>query len=249
MVCVIELCSSASAIILDWTRQPWPLQENNCQWQARRSGGEWFTTVLKSIAQIHDDSVVGRFISCDVPRGRERYTVDEPWLLEEKTRLQDFWTLLSELAAARCWSQIWYSMSLPNPGVLHENRDSAQLLLNYHRKIWNAVLTVESAVKGPKLPKAVRNILKQRLLDISCNGSQLARELFLEYTRLSWDASNKELLYMTQQVFGGPCQTKYHLEDLFAHLAKSQKASHQSTTINKFLVEFSQTNIFVVILQ
>ena len=167
-----------------------------------------------------------------------------PWLADEKRRLTDFFTLLIELASARAWSQIQFATCQPNglAACLNPNRAIGQQMIDWSKRIWKAVLAAESLVETNKLPNTVKKELKKILLyDVCWNQLQIARECYLICEKASWDANHPDIQRMAKQMFGGPANTKYTLEDLFAHLTSVGKLSSLATPMNKPLGTYYNT--------
>ena len=210
-------------------------------WQAQRCAGHWFTFVLESLATIHDPNVVGKFItievgSVDSPPEDE----DEPWIAEEIQKIKTYMMLLIELASARSWSQIMYSNCSPNnlASIFHPDQRVAQQLLNLNRTVWTGVLAAEGIVYGrdPAVPKDLKAEVRKRLCnDVCWNQLQLAREAFIICDRAGWVVGDPLVQQLGHRMFGVPANTKFDLEDLFAHLASVSKTSSLATPMSKSL--------------
>lgn len=192
--------------------------------------------------QIHDADAISKFITLgDINDSDMTSNPTDTWVLEEKERLGDFWTLLIELASSRCWSQMVFVNVPPYSlaAVLHTDRQVGQQLLTHQKVMWEAILQAEALVyqQKPNVPKAVMTEVNQRLLDVSLNSFQIAREVCVLCQQCNWDVGEEGIQIMAHQLFGGHCETKYTLEDLFAHLASVQKASHPTRPLNKCLAQ------------
>ena len=160
----------------------------------------------------------------------------EPWLLEEAERLNNYTFLLVELASARAWSQIGFTNIMPFPfaAAHHDSPQVAEQLLRNVKEIWEAILQAERYVNDPEIPKGLREEVKKRLSDICWNRMQLSREAFVTFAKGNWDPNEKNIKEFTMRMFGGPANTKYDLEDLFAHLVSVSKMSSQATAMGKW---------------
>lgn len=214
------------------------------QWQARRSSGAWHETITKATASIHDASVLRRFICTDIDMHSE-FDPDvlseetDPWLSEEKTRLQDYFTLLIELAAARAWSQIQFQVCQPNSmaACLHEDRAIAGQMLQWTKRTWKAILEAEQLVQGNELKKVTRDHVRKMLDHHVCwHKLQVARESDILLEQESWNVDSPRLRDYCVSQFGAPANTKFTLEDLFAHLTSVGKLSSLATPMSKYLV-------------
>lgn len=163
---------------------------------------------------------------------------DMDWLRDECQRLEAYVTMLIELASSRAWSQSFFVNCAPNNfvGILHEDRTIAKQLLEFQKRVWDAVLHAEQLVKHPqKIKKDVQLELKARLADVCWNQMQLAREIHVECCRSQWNSEDTSLRDAARDLHGGPCNTKLDLEDCFAHLSSVGKTSSKSTPMNKSL--------------
>ena len=167
----------------------------------------------------------------------------EAWITTEKQLLYDFWVFIVEISAARCWSQSLFSDCLPNcfPAVLDKRPHVAQGHMDYQKKLWRAIIAAEALVNDPKVAKRTKLAVKQILDDIAWNNIQLARELCLICSIGNWDAKHELIQEVALAMTGSPQNTKYDLEDGFAHLASLSKVWNQSSAMNKSL-ELSSTD-------
>lgn len=189
------------------------------------------------------------------------FTVEEgrpwpEWYLEEKSRLETFWNLLVEVAASRSWSQTLFTTTIPAmfAGVLHPDKRTAENQLRHFKMTWDAVLKLESvfsasggnfqalhtplaAKKQTSTDRAIQRANKclgPRLADIAWNDWQLSRELYQMCAENQWQLCD-EIYQLARAIFGAPCQTKFELEDVFAHLSSVAKLSTLARPMNKSL--------------
>ena len=96
---------------------------------------------------------------------------EDAWAREELALTQILFSFLTEIAAARSWSECMYRVMLPQlvAGVLHENPDAAQGIANKMRRITQTVLDAEKVVGNQKLATCLQAAAWHKL--------QLAREL------------------------------------------------------------------------
>lgn len=195
----------------------------------------WFDTVLKSLSTFHDADQLDQFITVQVG-DRPDDLGDCDWLTAEKSRLQTYLAMLIECAAARSWSQMLFVMCEPNSlaSVLYHHVPTAKQMLEQSKKKWEAILKAEEFIKDRTANKATQTIVRKLLGFVGWNRLQCARECFLECEKGQWKVESQNIIGLARVMFGGPCQTKFDLEDLFAHLAKLSKA-HQPTAMNKIL--------------
>ena len=161
------------------------------------------------------------------------------WLEQEQELLDEYFNLLIELASARSWSQIMFSTHWPHSfaSVFHPNPRTAQQLLNHQRQIFQAILQAENVVYGRAgdnpLPLTTKKIVKTMLDGVAFNQLQLVREMYLVCERAGWDVNHADIKALAHRCFGAPFNTKYNLEDLFAHLSSVAKLSSLATPMNK----------------
>lgn len=168
------------------------------------------------------------------------------WIQEETERLQTYVRLLVELASARSWSQIMFVNCCPNNfvGVLHEDPRVAEQLSNHQKSIWEGVLLAEQHVhdKALKTPKDVAQELKLRLEDVCWHELQLGREIYITCAAANWRKDHPSVVELAQRIFSVPWNTKFDLEDLFAHLASLSKMTSLATAMSKCFDSNHQIN-------
>ena len=198
---------------------------------------------MKAVNQFHDHAMIKQFTTGDFSTvsGDDIKPVDElePWMQDEVDRIKNFFELLIELASSRAWSQMMFVSCFPYglAAVLHEDRKVADQMLSHQKAGFQAILRAEDVVINghEKVTPINKAELVNRLSDISFQNFQLSRELYQFCEQCDWDSQHPELRQMMRLLFGGPCETKYNLEDLFAHLASASKMSSQATAMNKSL--------------
>lgn len=225
------------------------------QWQAHRSSGEWFDRVMKAVLQIHDHGIISQFTSSDFSTVSAKDDSDgrmEPWMQEEVDRINNFFELLIELASARAWSQMLFVSCFPFglAAVLHEDAKVADQMLAQQRVAFQAILSAEDVVttKNQKVSRMNTEEVAKRLSDISFQNFQLCREVYGLCEQCGWASQHPEIQQIARLLFGGPCETKYNLEDLFAHLVSVSKMSNLTMPMNKPLgIKFAERRMFIII--
>ena len=177
--------------------------------------------------------------------------VSEAWFMDEVAKLQKFWRLLLELASARSWSQVQFTTCQPNAMavVLLKNTAAAQAGLDAIKLTWDAVISAErAAASDSNVKSATRDALRAVLQDLAWNRLQPARECLLECIRGKWLVTDGGIQKQAESLFSGPANTKWELEDLFAHLASVARATNLPTAMNKPPdgLEFSFVSVVVV---
>ena len=214
------------------------MQASTIQFQADRAAGAWFQTVVETLNLIHSSSALQAFniTTCQSaePIQDSDDERDEPWFKDECVKVEGFWKLLTELASARAWSQVQFQVCQPNAlaVVLHGDTVLGQQGLRQQEAVWAAVIAAERAVAtGSSSPPTVQESLKHVLQDLGWNR----RECLLVCTGAGWVAGDPEVQTQARCIFSGPAQTKWELEDLFAHLASVARSSNLPTAMNKHL--------------
>lgn len=219
---------------IEWLNPDTPDKDSSLEWQGRRASGEWFQPIIQSISTLHDEESLKWFLT--VGALGDQIPVDEPWLLEEKKRLETFCYLLVELASARAWSQMMFTNNVPHAlvGIMHPSEQVAAQLHSHHQKIWSAVLKAEQMMVDTTVSKEARKLLKSLLMNDLCwQQLQIAREIYITCERAGWVANHPSVITLVNRLFGAPFNTKYDLEDLFAHLVSVAKLSSQATPMGK----------------
>ena len=208
-----------------------------------RVAGDWFDYILKSLGTLHQPEALEKFISVDVrgdlsdPGENDMDQEPPPWIQEETERLQTYVRLLVELASARSWSQFMFVNCCPNNlvGLLHEDPRVAQQLSNYQKSIWEGVLLAERYVhdKSLNIPKDLAKELNLRLEDVTWHELQLSREVFIICSAAGWDCTDPKVVELAKRIFSVPWNTKFDLEDLFAHLSSLSSMSSLATAMGK----------------
>ena len=163
------------------------------------------------------------------------------WNDEEKRTLDTLFRFVTHLAAYRSWSQMQFSMMLPQAlaCVHHESVDVRVRGLQRIRGIVEAILVVEDAVynNNPPIPKKHLKTRVLRLLkDLSWNSLQLARECMAACQQCDFDSGNEELRLLTFLIFGRMANTKFFLEDVFNHVADISRRHAKNHTMQKWFV-------------
>ena len=209
--------------------------------QANRSAGAWYLYILESLGTLHSPDALQTFITVGVGGGDPAENDEEPaaWIQDETSRLEIFVRLLIELASARAWSQMMYTNCQPNSfvGILHPQQTLAKQLFTHQHGVWEGVLHAEKCLHdpdlSPKIGKDIKKELEKRLDDVCWHELQLAREIFIVCASCDWDISNHDVLQLARRIFGVPWNTKFDLEDLFAHLASVSKMTSLATAMGK----------------
>lgn len=195
--------------------------------------------MCQTLALIHSGEVLSElgFISLATSTARPE-NLDSAWVEEQGKLLRSFFTLLVELASARCWSQVHHAMCLPNilSRVHDEQVEMRDRGLNSARQVWRAVLRAEEIVynEPDSLPAATLASLRKCLYEMAWNRQQLSREAYAVCENGQWKATDGDVRALSFALFARPMNTKMYLEDMFGHvsstikrLSKNDKAQKQ----------------------
>ena len=175
--------------------------------------------------------------------GQERSDPDDshPDDSEAESNLALFLRFIVELSSSRVWSQIQFSMLIPQLLAIlwHESQDVRKEGLQQAHRIWQAILDAEAIVydrpTAPQLPAAVKKCLAKCLTDIAFNQLQIARESYSVCRAADWSPNDPELRLFSHRLFARPCSTKSFLEDVFAHLSDLSKRHAKGMTMQRCL--------------
>ena len=106
--------------------------------------------------------------------------------------------------------------------------------MTHQKRVFEAILTAEPIAFGrEKVAKDIQKQVVARMEDICWNQLQLAREIFVECARADFQVDDKNIQLLARRIFGNPYNTKYDLEDAFAHLTSIAKLSSLATPMSK----------------
>ena len=196
------------------------------RWQAERACGSFYRTILRTLGLLHADSVLEK-LGISFPPTDANFAIEEHdlyWVESERRTLQCFSNFLIHLAAYRAWSQMQFTMMLPQAlaCVHHETVRVRQEGLDRLEGFVEAVLNIENAVyhDNPNpLPRRLKAKVERLLQDVSWTVLQLARECMATCRDCHFDSGDEELRRLTFLLFGRMANTKYFLEDVFNHVA------------------------------
>ena len=143
-------------------------QKELARWAARRAAGE--SSVVEETLQLLHNPALFEQLSM-VSSAEADASPEDLWVQEEAALCDMVFSMVTEVAAARVWSQAMFRVMLPQlcAGVLHEDEAVAGRLCNFMNRLTEAVLAAERVVGN----KALAACLK----DMAWNRSQAAREL------------------------------------------------------------------------
>ena len=185
---------------------------------------------------LHDADCLER-LSVTIPRaaGLEVKDPEQEWLKDEAQTLETFFIFLMQLCSFRAWSQVQFSVLLPQAlACVHlEDVHERQAMLDRVHALVDAVLQAEAVVYNlagsPMVSPATRREVAAILHQVGWNALQLAREGIGVAAEAAWTATNEELRLWSFAVFARPSNTKFMLEDVFNHvsdMSRRQSKNH-----------------------
>ena len=177
---------------------------------------------MKTLRLLHDVETLDRLGITFESQTREGS--DDYWLESERNVIQTFFKFLVHLSAYRAWSQMQFSMMLPQAlaCVHHENMNARRNGMRRIRNFVEVVLAVEGRVYHGR-PSPLNTRVKGRVItllkSLSWNALQLAREGMAVCQQCHFDPADEELRLFTFSLFGRIANTKFFLEDVFNHVA------------------------------
>ena len=162
----------------------------------------------------------------------------EDFVARDKDLLQKLFRFSYELASIRCWSQMQFAVQIPHllAMVHHENHDLRWEAMERADTTWQAFLLAERLVHVDKDPQALRKGgLQDCLKEAAWHQLQLARESYCICRNAHWDPRDAELRLFSWLMYGRPANTKFMLEDVFAHLADISRRHAKNETMQRCL--------------
>ena len=190
---------------------------------------------MRTLCNVHDEDNLHRLrVTLPTPG----FVLDDSadFIARDKELLQKFFTFNCELASIRCWSQMQFNVQIPQmlAMVHHESHDRRWQCMDHAHQTWEAVLAAERLVYQECDRAALRKGgLRDCLKDLAWNQLQLSRESYSICKAASWDPTNEELRLFSFLLHGRPANTKFFLEDVFAHLADVARRHSKNETMQR----------------
>lgn len=200
-------------------------QESVVRWHGDRASGRWYrVTVVKTLALLSDTSIINLFDLYPQPmNGKGALWPHDPRVQQEKRLLEQYAAFAIELMANRCWSQAFWTLSLPYcaAGIFATAIDDRVRCQNFCLNLATAILKLEDLM----LAKPNHASLRQLYDDLGACEWQLTRELLVMIMKPGFSWQNPDFRRLCFSIFGGPGCTKDCLESCFNHLKDSLRAS------------------------
>ena len=194
-------------------------------WHGDRAAGSWYQdTVTKTLGLLSDASVVSLLGLKKRPMNAKAvFFPDDPGVARDKKLLEQYAAYVVHLSANRCWSQQFWTMTLPYAlaGLFATDTAKRARTQKYLVLLTNAIIRLEELIK--KDPKDL-DLHKLRSALSTCD-LPLVREIMVVGSRVGFNWQNAELRSLCFSLFGGPGSTKDALEAAFNHVKDSVKQS------------------------
>ena len=221
-------------------------EESTLRWAAARACGAWFQPVRASLCLIHNmDNLekLGLSMPDSLPRGVDQLVDNElPWLADQRSTLKKFHEYTMQLSSFRAWSQVQFSTLVPQllAGVHHVDRAQRISALGKLRTTWDAVLAAEAVVYRhaghEDTPVTLHKMLSKLLDDVAWHRLQLSREIYSVAAAGNWSVDDQQLRLLSFLLWARPVQTKFVLEDIFAHLGDVAARHNKNQTMQRCLI-------------
>ena len=195
---------------------------------AERSAGSWTKAMAGTLALLNDESL-RKELGILPPSPRFPLPLDDPTAREDVAICQNLFDLVTNLAANRAWSQMFYSMVFPwcLAAAYVQGETRKQSISRNLSDLANALLSLEEFCMQPTASDSAKALL----YDIGTHNWAVTREVLVEGERCGWSLDDAELKALCVALFAAPHTTKEILESAFGWLRdtlrhnKNQKLS------------------------
>ena len=211
-------------------------------WAADRATGHgWYRCLLDTLALIHDPVTLA---ACEVtaapgPAQLPDSSILEAqeWFRDEQENLKELWLYLLEVVSKRAWGQIQHAVLFPQmlATALSDDKGAATAGMKAGEKTWDAILRAEDIQHNGagRISAASRVSLGQIMNDLHFNRQSFVRECAVVCRGAQWQHDYKDVQDLARSLFGKPLNTKFDLEDCFAHLASVHQLTTKASPFNK----------------
>ncbi|CAE7028675.1 unnamed protein product [Symbiodinium natans] len=208
--------------------------QKQLEWQAWRSYGKWFETVVRMFELFESRDV---FKALDL---RERQPDAEAVPVQdnqnEVAACQHLLRLVAQVASARCWSQLHHTLALPHclAQVFLPRHDLLLEVQEFFEKISQQLHLLNEALQPrPDVPKSRRQLVAELVDDLGTMDWVLTREILMDGAKHEWDLCSQGMRNLAFSAFGSSAETKSTCENAFSWLAD---AVARQSKANKFHV-------------
>ncbi|CAE7660841.1 unnamed protein product [Symbiodinium sp. KB8] len=229
-------------------------QDASLTWAADRSTGHgWYRCVLDTLALIHDPVTLA---ACEVTAAPgpvrlpdSSFLEAQEWFRDEQKNLDELWLYLLEVASKRAWGQIQHAALFPQlvAGALSDDKRAAAAAMSAGERLWDAILRAEdmqfhgAGIEG--ISAAARVSLGRIMSDLAFNRQSFARECAVVCRQAQWQHDYKDVQDLARSLYAKPLNTKFDLEDCFAHLSSVHQLTSKASPFNKWTRYFYATSM------
>ena len=205
-------------------------QVSTLYWHGDRACGAWYKGAVADTLDLLNDSRIINVLDLHPPPLSVEFCKcpDDPCLKDDSTLLSQFLLFITELSANRCWSQAFWSLSVPYAfaGLYASSQEDRQWMQGQLRKLANAALALEAHLAT--VQKKAGDL--QRLYkDLGTMSWQLTRELLVSGLAADWSPADPVLRQLCHAMYAGPGSTKDGLESAFNYLKDSLSPTKHKT--------------------
>ncbi|CAE7218174.1 hypothetical protein AK812_SmicGene13125 [Symbiodinium microadriaticum] len=195
------------------------------RWQAERSCGSWFQVVCRLFDLLRAPAILKSLELTPCDPSSEPASLHSAGLGQDIEISESMWDLVTELASARCWSQLHHSLCFPNcfVRVFAEGRDKTRSASTLRRLV-EGLSRVDAARRQLRPGRESLLPLVQELADdIATMDWVLTREMIVELEKCNYDLDDQGLREMAFAVHASSAETKNMCENSFNWLADTNK--------------------------
>ena len=193
------------------------------RFQALRSYGAWYQTVHRLLDLFEDARVLQSLDMRSHMPDQEPSSSADPSMKQDAQTAQSLYDLVVQLASARCWSQLHYTLCVPHcfVQVFLPHPDHMQDVQAFLQKVGVKLGKVEEARKriAGRGPEA--KLIEELVTDLATLDWVVVRELLIDSAQTGYDPRNPRLREVVFSIFAGSAETKSLCENAFAHLRDS----------------------------
>ena len=198
---------------------------------------------MDTLALIHDPVTLA---ACEVTAAPgpvrlpdSSFLEAQEWFRDEQKNLDELWLYLLEVASKRAWGQIQHAALFPQlvAGALSDDKRAAAAAMSAGERLWDAILRAEdmqfhgAGIEG--ISAAARVSLGRIMSDLAFNRQSFARECAVVCRQAQWQHDYKDVQDLARSLYAKPLNTKFDLEDCFAHLSSVHQLTSKASPFNK----------------
>eukprot|EP00439_Symbiodinium_sp_Y106_P014823 s7544_g2.t1 len=161
----------------------------------------------------------------------------QEWFRDEQKNLNELWFYLLEVVSKRAWGQVQHATLFPQllASALSDDKRAAAASMSAAERTWDAILRAEEIQHhgAGSISAASRVSLGRIMNDMAFNRQSFARECAVVCQQARWQHDYKDVQDLARSLYAKPLNTKFDLEDCFAHLSSVQQLTSKATPFNK----------------